>query len=115
MSISHEEYLDSRREELLSIARGVLSGEVGVIFGSRKIQSFRFDLADGMDPDFLFFVGVDSVTDHLPVDEERRNWGEEALARKGVEIAEAEAFWRTDVFDACRRLIERFETFQFNN
>ena len=51
---------------------------------------------------------VDIETDDFPVDIERKNWDEEALKRKDVEIAEAEAFYKDDVTEACRKLIERF-------
>ena len=61
------------------------------------------------DEDFLTFVGIDSETDSLPVDWERRNWSVEALERKDKEIAEAEAFYQNDAFVACRKLIERFD------
>ena len=54
------------------------------------------------------FDVVDSETDHLPVDIERRNWSAEALERKDAEIAEAEALFKDDVIAACRKLIERF-------
>lgn len=58
--------------------------------------------------DFTTFDAVDSETDDLPVDTERRNWSEEALKRKDVEIAEAEAIYKSDVIAACRKLIEQF-------
>lgn len=43
-----------------------------------------------------------------PVDVERKNWEAEALKRKDVEIAEAEALYKDHVTEACRKLIERF-------
>ena len=58
--------------------------------------------------DFVLFVGIDSETDHLPVDIERTNWSAEALERKDKEIADAEAFYQTDVTAACKKLIEQF-------
>ena len=72
------------------------------------IGSIRPDLVEDSDPDFSVFVGVDSQTDHLPVDGERNNWGEEALKRKDIEIAEAEAFHKDSVMIGCKKLIERF-------
>jgi len=106
--MTNEDFQVSRRDELLAIAKAILEGEIGVIRGLRLVQSFRFDLADELDPDFMTFVGVDSDTDHLPVDDERENWSQEALDRKDVEIAEAQAFHREKVFQACRHLINRF-------
>jgi hypothetical protein len=56
----------------------------------------------------MVFVAIGSETDHLPVDRERRNWGAEALGRKGKEITEAEALYRDRAFVACRKLVGRF-------
>lgn len=98
-----------RQQELISDITMVLDGKVGIIFGSRLIQQYRFDLDDdGNDKDFGVFVLVDSDTDHLPVDNERDNWSAEALVRKDREIAEAEDFYRKDVFHACEVLLDRF-------
>lgn len=97
-----------RQQELISVITMVLDGKVGIIYGSRLIQQYRFDLDDENDKDFGVFVLVDSDTDHLPVDNERDNWSAEALVRKDREIAEVEDFYRRDVFYACEVLLERF-------
>ncbi|HLE64370.1 MAG TPA: hypothetical protein VI750_14560 [Pyrinomonadaceae bacterium] len=55
------------------------------------------------------FIGIDSETDHLPVDRERGNWSAEALARKDKQIVESEAFYKESAFAACRNLIARFD------
>ena len=107
--LTNAEFNENLRGNLVKTAKAVLHGEIGVILGSRKIQSYRFDLASDFDPDFMLFVAVDSETDHLPVDEERANWSFEALARKDVEISEVEAFWKQDIMVACQKLIARFE------
>ena len=104
-----EDYLKSLREGLVKTAQGVISGETGIILGCRRLQAYRFDLASEHDVDFMLFVGVDSQTDHLPVDEERQNWSSEALVRKDLEIAEAEKDFRDDVLSACHRIIARFD------
>ena len=97
------------RKDLLRLANQVAAGELGIILGCRKIQAYRFELADDLDEDFLPFIGVDSQTDHLPVDEERRNWSLEALARKDIEIADAEEHFRDEVLSACKKIIARFD------
>ncbi len=99
---------DSFRGDIVRTAQEVIDGEIGIILGCRRLQSFRFRLADEHDEDFMLFVGVDSQTDHLPVDDERRNWSSEALARKDIEIAESENFFRNDVVAACHKVIARF-------
>jgi len=55
------------------------------------------------------FVAIDSETDHLPVDLERRNWSIKALERKDSEIANYELSARNDALETCRKLIKRFD------
>ncbi|MBS1793144.1 MAG: hypothetical protein JSS81_04785 [Acidobacteria bacterium] len=97
------------RGKIVGICESILKEEIGIIAGSRKIISVGFELLDNNDEDFLFFVGIESQTDHLPVDFERRNWSSEALERKDKEIAEFESDLREDVFKACQKLINRFD------
>ena len=106
--LSHEDYLSLRKEQMVGTAESILNGEIGVILGSRKMSSFGYELCDDFDLDFVAFIAVDSETDHLPVDIERSNWSFEALARKDIEIADAEAFYRESVLGACRKIIDRF-------
>ena len=107
--MNSDEYDPLLVEDLLNTAEAVLKGQVGIIIGSRKLQSYRHELAGDLDEDFLPFIGVDSMTDHLPVDEERQNWSREALQRKDKEIKEAEDFYREMIFESSRKLIARFK------
>ena len=81
---------------------------MGVIAASRRLSALGLQLFDGRDEDFETFDGVDSETEHLPVDIERRNWSVEALGTKDKEIAECEALHKEDVFAACKHILERF-------
>ena len=101
-------YVQAQRERLVAVARAILDGELGVILGARHIAGLFYAFEDEDDPDRLVWVGIDSETDHLPVDEERRNWSPQALARKDEEIAECEAFFKDTALKACRRLLLRF-------
>lgn len=96
------------RGQIVAICEAVLAEEIGVIAGSRRLNRLGLDLYGARDPDFITFAGVDSETDHLPVDAERANWSAEALERKDAEIAQAQKLYQEDVFLACRKLIERF-------
>src|SRR2546421_9872453 len=95
------------RGKIVIICEAMLREEIGVIAASRILKSLGYKLYDGFDSqndeDFLTFVVIDSETDHLPVDFERKNWSAEALERKDKEIAEAEAFYKDDAFAACRK------------
>src|SRR5687768_6188016 len=103
------------RGKIIAICEAILNEEIGVIAGSRILNRLEFELVNysvgqfHRDEDFLPFVGIDSATDHLPVDRERTNWSNEALARKDKEIAECEAFYKDSAFAACRNLIARFD------
>ena len=96
------------RGKIIAICEATLAEEIGIIAASRRLSALGLELFDGRHEDFIMFDGVDTETDHLPVDIERKNWSEEALKRKDVEIAEAEASYKDEVFAACRKLIERF-------
>jgi hypothetical protein len=94
--------------KIVAICEATLSGEMGVIAASRRLSGLGLTLFDGHDEDFVTFDGIDSETDHLPVDNERDNWSVEALEKKDKEIAKAEALYKDDAFAACKKLLERF-------
>jgi len=96
------------RGKIVAICEAVLAEKIGIIVASRTLSALGLELIDGHDEDFITFDAVDSETDDLPVDIERKNWSADALKRKDAEIAEAEAFYKNDVIAACRKLIERF-------
>jgi hypothetical protein len=96
------------RGKIVAICEAVLAEKIGIIAASRTLSALGLELLNGHDEDFIMFDGVDTETDHLPVDIERKNWSAEALKRKDAEIAEAEAFYKNNVIAACRKLIERF-------
>jgi len=96
------------RGKIVAICEATLAEEIGIIAASRRLSALGLELFDGHDEDFITFDGVDTETDRLPVDIERKNWSAEALKRKDAEIAEAEALYKNNVIAACRKLIERF-------
>jgi hypothetical protein len=96
------------RGKIVAICEAALAEKIGIIAASRTLSALGLELFDGHDEDFRMFDAVDTETDHLPVDIERKNWSAEALQRKDTEIAEAEAFYKNDVLAACTKLIERF-------
>lgn len=105
----NEESIAFKQGKIIAICEAILKEEIGIIAGSRRLKSLGYELSGDHDEDFLLFVAIDSETDHLPVDWERRNWSDEALSIKDREICEAEAFYKEDAFTACRKLIERFD------
>ena len=96
------------RGKMIAICEAALAGEIGVIAASRRLSGMGLKFFDKHDEDFVTFDGIASETDHLPVDRERNNWSAEALERKDKEIARAESLYRSHLFSACQKLIERF-------
>lgn len=62
---------------------------------------------DRRDEDFIIFDVVDTETDDLPVDIERKNWSAEALMQKDEEIANAQSLYKNEVIAGCQKVIER--------
>jgi hypothetical protein len=99
-----------QQHEIVRVARGILDGSMGVIAGAREMTKLHFrSHSKERDEDFLVFVGIDSETDHLPLGDVRRHWSPDALARKDVEIREAEDFFREQAHAAARALIARYD------
>ena len=105
----NEQYSAFIRGKIVAICEAILKEESGIIAGSRKLSRLGIELCGDHDDDFMTFVAIDSETDHLPVDWERRNWSIEALERKDKGIMEAEAHYKDAAFAACKILIERFD------
>lgn len=110
-----EEYSAFLRGKIVGVCEAILKEEMGIIAGSRRLCSLEFEFGEGQpewfqhDEDFIAFVAINSETDHLPVDLERRNWSIEALQRKDEEIAKVEALYKEDAVAACKILIARFD------
>jgi hypothetical protein len=98
------------QKKIVELARGIISGEVGLIAGSRQLWRLGLDVAPKRDPDFTFFLAIDSESDHLPIGEVRQHWNPDALREKDTEIAKIEALRREKAVEICRRLIQRCES-----
>jgi hypothetical protein len=107
-------YNDEHRKQLhariVAIAQQVLSGKLGVVAGARELVSMRFDVGAEHDPDFIFFAGVDSETDHLPLGDARSRWDLEALKAKDAELATYETKVRHKALQTCRNLIRKYDS-----
>jgi hypothetical protein len=93
---------------MVSVARGILNGAIGIVAGAREIASMRFGSTAEYDEDVLVFVGIDSESDHLPVGDVRRHWSPEALRAKDAELRTYEAHVKKSAFRACDCIIARY-------
>jgi hypothetical protein len=75
-------------ERAVAIARSILDGSIPLLLGCRRILEPLHRLGVARDEAFIAFVGVNSETDHLPLDpQERELWNKEMLLAKDLEIA----------------------------
>ena len=96
-------------EKVVETAKGIISGEIGVIEGSRKLSSLRFDVTDvDHDPDFIPFVAIDSESDHIPLGSVRDRWSETGIAKMDLERKETEDHYRKWAIEASEKLLERY-------
>jgi hypothetical protein len=103
------EFIEAKTSALDILSR-IAGGNIGVLCAAQKLCSLRHALVgDARDEDWDVFVGIDSETDHLPLEEDRKNWAPEALARKDIEIKEAEDFFRARAVKAAHNLLRRYE------
>ena len=106
----NEEHRRWASGKIVAVARNVLAGQVGIVAASRQLAAWRFDVGAEHDPDFVFFVGVDSETDHLPVGDVRQRWSPDVMRAKDDELRDFEASVRDEAFRVCRSLIQKYET-----
>ena len=107
--IYNEEHRDWASGKIVAIAKSILSGELGIVAGARQLAPWRFDVGAEHDPDFNFFVGVDSETDPLPVGEVRSRWSPDALKAKDEELRTFRDSVRDRARHVCQSLIQKYE------
>jgi len=86
-----------------------LAGTLGLIEASRQLTSCAHRLREDRNPEFTFFIAVESETDHLPVGEFRKEWAADSLQTKDEEINSIEVFYRLDAVDSATSLLKRFQ------
>ncbi len=107
--VSHNEYVQSARRQVVDTAKAMLSKQSGFLVGARRLSALRYEVdVEDNDADFLTFVAIDSDTDALPLGETRHHWSEQALAKLEPEIRSAEAWAARVGRQACISLIMRF-------
>ena len=53
-------------------------------------------------------LAIDSDVDDLLLNSDKSLWSSEALSKRDVEITERENFYKEDVLNSFKRIIERF-------
>lgn len=105
--------MNSNIDHMISIAKRVLSGEIGLIEAAREFEEikdyFILQAPDSLQfDDFSVFLDIKFEAADLPVGEDaRRNWDKDELAKKDIEIRKVEEKYKGAVFAACHRILAR--------
>jgi hypothetical protein len=97
------------KSQILSLAKQLLTGQLGVIAASRELSPLRHEVETELAEVLVTFTAIDSETDALPIGEVRLHWSQEALERKDREITEAEQYYRDTAMEAATRLLQLIE------
>lgn len=97
------------KEKIIKIVNDILENKLSIIEGARKLNEFQFGYNLENNKSLLFFVGINSETEHLPVGHEREKWSLSALLEKDEEIKKIESYYEKKAFQACRDLVEYLE------
>jgi hypothetical protein len=96
--------------QIVAINQAVLAGEISCIAASRRLHCLGIRLLGDIDEDFTVFIALDSETDHLAIGiEERASRSQGAAALMDLEIAAIEAREKSNIEQACRVLVRRFQ------
>jgi len=95
-------------QAIVSAAQALIGGGAGVIESARTLCRLAYSVRDQKDESFVFFTGVNSESDALPISKERENWSPKALERQDILIHEFEKIWRSRAITQAERLIDRY-------
>ena len=70
----------------------------------RELVSLARTDAIATEADRTLIIVIESETDSLPIGEVRKLWAPDALQAKEPEIERAEALWKTEFLEACKRI-----------
>jgi hypothetical protein len=93
---------------LLAGAKAFLAGQAGVIETARALLGLR-NVRPELNDSVMTFVGIDSETDTFPLDEVRKLWAPDALARLDPKIAADTEHYREYIRKACEQIVSVLE------
>ena len=95
---------DWERERVKELAKAVLDGRTTILEAVRQLVSLAHTDAIANEADRTLIIAIESETDSLPIGEVRKLWAPDALQAKQPEIERAEALWKQEFLDACKRI-----------
>ena len=103
------EQQDARTRRLVSAARALLSLQVGLYVGARRIENSLIWLG----PDFrtkhrVFAEFTNAVPRDIPVGTARLLWDREAMLATNTRLASVEARFRAQLLAECVEIVRRY-------
>ncbi len=97
-------------EEAISLSLAILDGRCRILLGVRKLVPYLHELDLAIDERFTSFIGIDSDTDGLPLEDRvRKLWNKEALSRLDKAADDYEEQIKSGILADCRVLIEELQ------
>lgn len=96
------------KEELTKTANLVLEDRLDIIEGSRFMLKFASRAGIANDEIFLPVIGFESQTDHLPVGELRKHYGQKYLKELDQEKGNYINEFKSQITEICREIIKKF-------
>lgn len=94
------------KQMIIQTARAMVDGSLGIVAGSRRICALRHEINLSDSELFHTFVAFDSDTDIYPIGADRAWYEPKYLLQLDREMEEIVNLSRSDVLDACMRIIE---------
>ncbi len=104
------DYRDSLHRDVAETAQAVIAGTLGPIDAARRFVGLAAELNALDEEAFLFFLGLDSESDHFPLGAVREQWSESALEREDRERRDYEARVRDEAVKNCEGLLSKYSS-----
>lgn|ERR1700733_2112937 len=107
--MSHEEYVEQRRHDVLQRIQQAMDAKVGLLLAVRDVYAFLHqpEFRNRIrSEDYLFLKGVESECDGLPLGTERQFWAPESLREKDLKIESYEQEIRPELLSTLARIAD---------
>lgn len=107
MNITEKQSI-ARKKKLVSSAKAMISGQVGITVGAMAVANKLRQLGEEWSKAYpIFKVYYSELPMDLPIGSERLNWNIEKLLALDPELAQLEFKYRAKLFEACATIINK--------
>jgi len=106
--VTKRDYRLTVHDAVVETAEALIAGTLGPVDASRRLVGLAAELGALDDEDLLFFLELDSQTDHFPLGTAREGWSAAALEREDRVRERYETAVRDKALIHCRSLIGKY-------